>query len=767
MRSFNPQAQSAQQTLTNSSSSVASMGHKRSWRERDEDEGPTNLIGVGHTLNLLRDSRDATSKVESNKAAPSDDENGAWEKVESGGKKKRRVNPDKKSGNYPVISHSHHARLQSQIKISDFQTLALYLLADGTAPQWVSVRHHGAIRKVVVLMIPGLDPGMFFGDTTLVDPPANDKVDHAAISPSQRNGGYAPLFSSLDAQAGSDPELKTTANDPKPTREQAHLSPDDYYPVKLASTKLPVALQPLANIFSHVWPIKTPGDDKYFKIHSPLQAMLNVSLTKTKEEKKTKGPMPAKSDNWQNKRTVITEFLCTVDELQDNEYVLHPAMFNTESERVAAQQKRQKLNQSAEDGWVDTRVDHLDEGTVPDGEIQKGSLTVGRDIVAMDCEMCKTKGEVFELTRISLIGWDGSVILDELVKPDNPITDYLTRFSGITEQMLEPVTTTLSDIQKRLLDIITPKTILIGHSLNSDLTALKLTHPFIIDTSVIYPHPRGPPLKSSLKFLALKYLGREIQKQHGSTGHDSIEDATAVLDLVKQKCERGPQWGTSEANSESIFMRLKRSLRPKVHRVNRDAEEFRTSAIVDWGNPSRGHGTHADVIVGCDNDVEVAEGVKEVINSDEVRDMAARQGVDFVWARFRELEAIRGWWTASKTVDNDELRRAALAKYSVSESEAAVDGPDAAVLTAAVSQTINLVSDIYNSLPPCTAFLICSGHGDPRETVRLQRMHQQHKQEFKEKKWDELTIKWTDVEDQALRRACKRARDGVGFVVVK
>jgi RNA exonuclease 1 len=743
------------------------MGHKRRWHERGEDDGPTNLLGVGHTLNQLRASQNPASSPASNEKHPSDGEDGAWQTVERGGKKKRRVNPDKKSGNYPVISHSHHARLQSQIKISDFQTLALYLLADGTAPQWVSVRHHGAIRKVVVLMIPGLDPGMFFTNTTLVDLPGDEKVDEAAVAPMKTNGADASLSANFDAPAGSDQGTNTTANDIQTPRKQAHLLLDDYYPVKLTPSKLSQALQPLADIFSHVWPIKTPGDDKYFKIHSPLQAMLNVSITKTKEEKKIKGPAPAKSDNWQNKRTIITEFLCTVDELRDNEYVLHPALFSTDSEKAEAQGTRQNQKQSTEYGWVDTCVANLDEGTVHDSDIQKGSLTSGRDIIAMDCEMCKTEGEIFELTRISLIGWDGSVILDELVKPDNPITDYLTRFSGITEEMLEPITTTLSDIQKRLLDIVTPKTILIGHSLNSDLNALKLTHPFIIDTSVLYPHPRGPPLKSSLKFLVQKYLGREIQKQHGSTGHDSIEDATAVLDLVKQKCERGPQWGTSEANTESIFTRLKRSPRPKVHRVDRDAEEFRSSAIVDWGNPSRGHGTHADVIVGCDNDVKIADGIKKAINGDEEGDMAARQGVDFVWARFRELEAIRGWWTASKTADNDELRRAALAKHSVLESEAAGDGPSAAVLTAAVSKTIKLVADVYASLPPCTAFLVCSGHGDPRETIRLQHMHQQHKQEFKEKKWDQLTIKWTDVEDQALRRACKRAREGVGFVVVK
>src|ERR1700710_3115630 len=124
--------------------------------------------------------------------------------------------------------------------------------------------------------------------------------------------------------------------------------------------------------------------------------------------------------------------------------------------------------------------------------------------------------------------------------------------------MLEEVTTTLADIQKKLIEILNPRTILLGHSLNSDLTALKLTHPFIVDTSILYPHPRGPPLKSSLKWLAQKYLNKAIQNG-GAAGHDSIEDARTCLNLVKQKCEKGSQWGTSDAVGENIFKRVARS----------------------------------------------------------------------------------------------------------------------------------------------------------------------------------------------------------------
>ena len=52
--------------------------------------------------------------------------------------------------------------------------------------------------------------------------------------------------------------------------------------------------------------------------------------------------------------------------------------------------------------------------------------------------------------------------------------------------MLEGVTTTLSDVQQTLRKLLPPDAILVGQSLNSDLHTLKMMHPYIIDTSVIF-----------------------------------------------------------------------------------------------------------------------------------------------------------------------------------------------------------------------------------------------------------------------------------------
>eukprot|EP00884_Botryococcus_braunii_P000567 jgi/Botrbrau1/10510/Bobra.0133s0110.1 len=58
-------------------------------------------------------------------------------------------------------------------------------------------------------------------------------------------------------------------------------------------------------------------------------------------------------------------------------------------------------------------------------------------LVGMDCEMCKVAEDRYALTRVSLIDMHGQVLLDELVVPEEPITDYVTQYSGITAAMLE------------------------------------------------------------------------------------------------------------------------------------------------------------------------------------------------------------------------------------------------------------------------------------------------------------------------------------------
>ncbi|KAF2682411.1 hypothetical protein K458DRAFT_390904 [Lentithecium fluviatile CBS 122367] len=651
------------------------------------------------------------------------------------GDKLERGRERKLERHYPTIEHAHHARLQSHVKITDLQSLALYILADGHAPQWVSVKSRTSISQVVMLMVPGLELDMFSGKLALEAQPSDD-------------GSAADTN-----EKGTKPKL-------------LHVDPDDYYPAELKRHRLPSSLKPLSEIFAHVWPIKAQGEhrnNQYIKVHSPIHTMLTSQIPKTREEKQLKkshkGPVPQNAHHWQNQRTPITEYLASLSEQQENEFVVHPAWFSSLEAKESVYQRRRAASQSQEDGWVDTKVATLEDGEIPEVQIESGSITRGRRIIAIDCEMCKAENDELVLTRVSLLNWDGSVLLDKLVKPDVTIKDYLTQWSGITEAMLRDVTTTLADIQKELLDVITPHTILMGHSLNSDLNALKLTHPFLIDTGILFPHQRGPPYKQSLKWLAQKYLQKEIQK--GINGHNSVEDARTCLDLVKQKCERGPRWGTSETNAESIFKRLGRALRPKS-----SSRASRAGAVIDWGDPNRGHGAQAQAAVGCESDSDVVQAIGHALHGQVEGKDGTAEKIDFVWGRLRELELARGWWDDGRTSEDVEIiRKAALERLGLpTDEEVEVTG---AKLGDAVSRAVDHIVQIYDTLPRCTAFIVYSGTGDPRDVRRLQSMQQQHRREYQSKNWDQLSVKWTDTEVQALSAACKTARNGVGFITVK
>ncbi|RCI07854.1 hypothetical protein L249_5807 [Ophiocordyceps polyrhachis-furcata BCC 54312] len=655
-----------------------------------------------------------------------------WQVVTRPKKKQKKIPQPGKS--YPNFTFSKKARLSSKLNLSQLRDLIIYIFADGPAPQWITVGHRPQFRKIVAIMIPGLEEAMF-----------TEHVDFSA---------YGDSATKLLSDA------------------------DDFYPRPLDKEKTPRALQFFADTFPLLWPVRAPGDDKFARMHSPLAAMLTAPPPREKTAK-------VEEVQWKNERTPITEFLLSVDNLEENNYLIHPALLRGPRREAFV----------APEGWVTTKVGSLEEGDVPESEIESGSITAGRKVLALDCEMCMTGDNEFALTRISIVDWAGDVVMDELVKPDKPIVDYVTRFSGITEEMLAPVKTTLHDIQQRLLELLHPRTILVGHSLESDTKALQLAHPFIVDTSVLFPHPRGPPLKSSLKYLSQKYLSREIQ-QGGPNGHNSIEDARCCLDLVKQKCERGPRWGVSENNGENLFRRLARAgTTYKVQggdAARGGVETGKTSAAVDWGDPTKGQGAGATHQIGCRSDDEVTEGIIRAVEGDPDGEEIRAGGVDFTWGRMRELEVLMGWCN-DRTCAAAAAAAAAAADDDDDDDENDDDDDDdddddfegddsskpcfsssaagKAPLERALFRLTARLERIYAALPPCTGLILLSGSGDPREMARLQQMHARFRKEYNamgaSASWDHLSVKWTDVEDQALRKAVREARSGIAFMTVK
>lgn len=329
--------------------------HDEFSENRQKQEDRSNLIGVGQTLSLLKApivepfifADAADTGVEENGV----DNNKEWQTKENNSLKKQKKIPKKDSPNYPSIIHAAHARLQTHVTVNSLQGLVLYILGDGTAPQWCAVRHYNSIRKVVVLMVPGLEHGMFDGSISLEDTDKNGHAERAGSplnahsdAPSRDNVVNGSLRNEQLSKDPADGERHTPNALPQSKGEnRIKLAPDDYYPVRLLPHKLSPTLRPLADIFPHIWPVKAPGDDKYSRLHSPLQAMLSVPLTNKNQEKHGASSQPAKlGKDWEGEETPLPKYIATAEELQENGYVMHPSLLTT-SEDVEAELKKEQL----------------------------------------------------------------------------------------------------------------------------------------------------------------------------------------------------------------------------------------------------------------------------------------------------------------------------------------------------------------------------------------------------------------------------------------
>jgi DNA polymerase III epsilon subunit-like protein len=196
----------------------------------------------------------------------------------------------------------------------------------------------------------------------------------------------------------------------------------------------------------------------------------------------------------------------------------------------------------------------------PDGKLP--------DAVTFDCEMGYTVCGL-ELIRLTAVSWpQGHCLVDVLVRPQGTILDLNTRWSGVAPEMYSsavpyeekvamdallpppppgssvpvihdgptsgplPIVTSPAAARDLLCSFLTPSTPLIGHGIENDLNTTRLCHPTIIDTIILFPHPRGLPFRFGLKMLTNRHLKRDIQ-MGGAAGHDSLEDARATGDLVR------------------------------------------------------------------------------------------------------------------------------------------------------------------------------------------------------------------------------------------
>ncbi|KAH9813311.1 hypothetical protein DFH28DRAFT_897063 [Melampsora americana] len=614
-------------------------------------------------------------------------DNNNWSTVSNSksnkGKLKKQEKLNKQKSLHPAEFHFDTRGFKNGrfIQLRDVRDLVLNITADEKSQDWMLVKNKSNISKTVVLMIPGI--------TT----------------------------STLGVE-------KPTSNLSMP------------FSISSQSSKLPA----FQSLFSHACPTKAGGDR--LRMFSCLSVFLTCQMSawaraKRDEERKRNQKTISASDP--------TLFLLQEDLMNEQGYPKTNYSIPLPASLRQTQREKNPMNSiesnpitdfkewEQSDGWIQTPW--VDSPVVE-------SLGKPLKLLGIDCEMCITENGS-ELTRCTIVGKDGKPILDELVKPESPIIDYLTRFSGITATRLEGVTTTLRDVQIKLTSILDFDTVLVGHSLECDLRALKLSHPWVIDTSVIYQHPKGLPMKPSLKWLAQKWLNKEIQiTKPGSSivGHDSEEDARTALELVLKKMEKGPGFGEFVNDVESIFERMSRGSEPK--RV----------AVIDHGGGLNCSKATSSMV--CKTDSEVSDPFFVVDGM-----ISHLEDHEFLFGRLMDLSHAIGW------------SKAPTPKLSFDPSNQEDSIPTQSICDESKLENLyKTLSDqilkLNESLPKGTALIIFTGHDDPREMAKLNSMKSKFDQALKNgRNSDE--VKWMNSQERELMNEVEKCKLGMSFFRVK
>ncbi|KAG2179874.1 hypothetical protein INT43_003660, partial [Umbelopsis isabellina] len=468
-------------------------------------------------------------------------------------------------------------------------------------------------------------------------------------------------------------------------------------------------LQDFNSLFSHCVVTKVSGTKG--KIHNPLMNLLQCPVSNSQKEKRDK-------ERKSNRDAANTPeyYILKHEDMVAAEYPIPTCLDSS----VALPE-----------GWHETR---------PGKDVQKKKL------VAVDCEMCETASGM-ALARVSLIDEGklrySTVILDELVLPDEPITNYLTEYSGITPEMMANTTTSLRRAQKHVRKFVDHDVILVGHGLHNDLKALKLTHPYCIDTSIIYHHTRGPPFRPGLKWLSSRYLKRDIQNtdpNHGGRiGHDPREDATATLDLVKLKIQKGATFGLLHDNKELIFHRIKRFRPPRHGAIVESAEQPNKLLSAALGKD----------YVNCSSDDSAAQKTIQMLAEK-----------DFILCKWAVLETVHKGDAPTATDNGIPTVIAAHGSNVSNEKAHAIES---------LNNFNKQFKSLYDQLPLGTAVVVMGGLGDLRAVQKLTEKQDRYQAMFKKHKLSNIPEEeqFSESDQKRLEQEAAKAQMGSAFFCIK
>eukprot|EP00922_Rhytidocystis_sp_ex-Travisia-forbesii_P056454 GHVS01083569.1.p1 GENE.GHVS01083569.1~~GHVS01083569.1.p1 ORF type:complete len:257 (+),score=16.06 GHVS01083569.1:151-921(+) len=147
--------------------------------------------------------------------------------------------------------------------------------------------------------------------------------------------------------------------------------------------------------------------------------------------------------------------------------------------------------------------------------------------VSIDCEFVRTRaGEA--VASVCVVDEDLQTLLLSYVKPESPIIDYKTKYSGIRPEHMVDAPTLAGGIRSRISRLVRGR-LIVGHDVHCDLKLLGIRYKekLIRNTAILPRFLDSRGRKRKLKYLALEFLGESIQD--GS--HSAAEDARAAMKL--------------------------------------------------------------------------------------------------------------------------------------------------------------------------------------------------------------------------------------------
>ncbi|KAI0198011.1 hypothetical protein F4808DRAFT_270960 [Astrocystis sublimbata] len=173
------------------------------------------------------------------------------------------------------------------------------------------------------------------------------------------------------------------------------------------------------------------------------------------------------------------------------------------------------------------------------------------DAVVIDCQTVTMEGGEPGLLKIGAIDlFTGEVVLNNLVQPSAPVTDWRKAVTGFNKAMFNnavkqgKVLKGWREVREKLFEVTTVNTIYVGHNLGPNLALLRIWPDRIIDSMLVLARAvfgdekEKWPHWTDLQLECLAVMDLKVHRTRGP--RVPIEDAFAMRELVLH-CVRNPE----------------------------------------------------------------------------------------------------------------------------------------------------------------------------------------------------------------------------------